>query len=201
MTTAAAEVPALMKAIAARDEEALRELYGRFSKALYHAILAIVKRKEDAEEILCDVFHQVWEKASAYEAQKGSVYTWMLTLSRNRAIDRLRSKGYKAALAERQSAADSGGPEAAEGLDALDLLASASAESPLDRTLLSERAALVQAALRKISPEQRQVLEVAYFEGYTQTEIAEKLGLPLGTVKSRARDGMKLLHHLLKDAI
>ncbi len=182
------EIPALMQRIAQRDTKAFRELYGRFSKVLYNAIFAIVKGKEDAEEILCEIFQQVWEKAPSYDIGKGSVYTWLLTMARNRAIDRIRSKGYKA-------------DKATDGGDGLDDLAAAQQDSQLDEVVLSERAALVKQALQRISPDQRRVLETAYFEGSSQTEIAERFGLPLGTVKSRVRDGMKALQNLLKDVL
>jgi RNA polymerase sigma-70 factor, ECF subfamily len=181
------EIPMLMQRIAERDAKALRDLYGRFSKALYNVIFAIVKRREDAEEILCEIFQQVWEKAPTYDISKGSVYTWLLTMARNRAIDRIRSKGYK-----------SGKNESAVQVDDM---ASLDHYNQLDHVMLSERAAIVKTALQKLSPDQRRVLETAYFEGRTQTEIAATLGVPLGTVKSRVRDGMKAMHGLLKDLL
>jgi RNA polymerase sigma-70 factor, ECF subfamily len=181
------EVPALMQRIALRDDKALEELYARFSKALYNVIYAIVKRKEDAEEILCDIFFQVWEKAPVYDVSKGSVYTWLLAMARNRSIDRLRSKGYKSSRAESGQE-----PDDMAGMDA---------SNQLDNVVLAQRAAIVKSALGRISPEQRRVLETAYFEGRSQTEIATDLGIPLGTVKSRVRDGMKAMQSLLKDLI
>lgn len=182
------EIPLLMQRIAQRDAKALRELYGKFSKAIYNAIYGIVKGKEDAEEILCEIFQQVWEKAPTYDGSKGSVYTWLLAMARNRAIDRIRSKAYKAGLAT-------------DGGDGLDDLSAVDHYNQLDQVVLSERAAQVKHALTQISPDQRRVLETAYFDGQTQTEIAEKLGVPLGTVKSRVRDGMKALQGLLKDVL
>ena len=182
------EIAQLMQRIAQRDAKALRELYGKFSKALYNVIYGIVKGKEDAEEILCEVFQQVWEKAPGYDAGKGSVYTWMLTMARNRAIDRIRSKAYK-------------GAKATDGVEDMDDMAASESYNQLDAVVLSERAAQVKQALARISPEQRKVLETAYFEGSSQSEIAERLGVPLGTVKSRVRDGMKALQGLLKDVL
>ncbi len=181
------EIPILMERIAKRDSRALRDLYGRFSRALYNVIFSIVKRKEDAEEILCEIFHQVWERAPSYDISKGSVYTWLLTMARNRAIDRIRSKGYRQGNAQSQQEV-----EELQGFNR---------EDQLDQVVLSERADLVKSALERISPEQRLVLETAYFEGRTQTEIAASLNLPLGTVKSRVRDGMKALQSLLKDRL
>jgi RNA polymerase sigma-70 factor (ECF subfamily) len=178
----------LMERIVQRDARALETLYERFSKALYSIILSIVKKKEDAEEILCEVFLQVWEKAPSYDLNKGSVYTWLLRMARNRAIDKIRSKSYKN---QRQEADD---------IEDMDDFVSRNAESPLDGILLSERMQFVKTALEHISPDQRLVLETAYFEGYTQSQIAQRLNLPLGTVKTRMRDGMKSLRVHLKEA-
>jgi RNA polymerase sigma-70 factor (ECF subfamily) len=182
------EMADLMAAMVRREPRALEELYARFSKSLYNVIFAMVRRREDAEEILCEVFQQAWEKAAAYDGTKGAVYTWLLAMSRNRAIDRLRSKGYRLA---------SGSPDQ----EALENLEGRDDGNPLDQAMLSERAVRVRGALDRISPDQRRVLEIAYFEGRSQTEIAEALSLPLGTVKSRARDGMKALQGLLKDML
>lgn len=184
-----AEIAGLMTGVVNRDPKALQTLYRRFSKAIYNAIFAIVKRKEDADEILCEVFFQAWEKAAAYDASKGALYTWLLTMARNRAIDRIRSKGYKAS---------SNGNDLPDGMDSLTAV---DAYDQLDGVVFAERAALVQTALGKISADHRRVLETAYFEGQSQSQIAEQLGLPLGTVKSRIRDGMKSLQVHLKGLI
>lgn len=178
-----------MERIATRDPRALETLYDRYSRVLFAVILSIVKRKEDAEEILGDIFFQVWEKAERYDASKGSVYGWLLALARNRSIDRLRSKGYKQGRQEDSETGEMDG-FAGEGLD-----------NPLDKADLSQRMTRVRAALEKISPDQRRVIETAYLEGYSQSEVAERLGLPLGTVKTRMRDGMKHLQTLLRELL
>jgi RNA polymerase sigma-70 factor (ECF subfamily) len=185
----AVDIAGLMAGIARKDPKALEEMYLRFSKALYNVIFSIVRRREDAEEILGDVFHQAWEKASTYDDAKGSAYTWLLSLSRNRAIDRLRSKGYKAET------------RSSDGGEAVEELPGSEGVSPLDQVVLSERADLVRGALPRISPDQRRILEIAYFEGLTQSEVAERLEIPLGTVKSRMRDGMKALQGLLEGMV
>ena len=179
----------LMERIVLRDDRALEELYERFSKALFSVILSIVKKKEDAEEILCEIFFQVWEKAPSYDLGKGSVYTWLLTLARNRAIDKIRSKSYK-----NQKQED-------DDIDEMDVFAGMNNPDPLDNILLSERAEIVKAALTRIPLEQKHVLEIAYFEGYTQSEIAERMALPVGTVKTRMRSGMKALQDILKGQV
>jgi RNA polymerase sigma-70 factor (ECF subfamily) len=178
-----------MERIAARDAKALEALYDRYSRVLYAVILSIVKRKEDAEEILGDIFFQVWEKAGSYDGGKGSVYGWLLALARNRSIDRLRSKGYKQGRQEDSETGEMDG-FVNNGLD-----------NPLDKAELSQRMERVKAAMEKISPDQRRVIESAYFEGWSQSEVAERLGLPLGTVKTRMRDGMKHLQTMLRDLL
>ena len=179
----------LMARIVQRDDRALEELYERFSKVIYSVIVSIVKKKEDAEEILCEIFFQVWEKAPSYDLGKGSVYTWLLTLARNRAIDKIRSKSYKN---QKQEDSD---------IDEMDVFSNPDSGNQLDNVVLAERAESVKLALAKIPADQRQVLEVAYFEGYTQSQIAERLNLPVGTVKTRMRSGMKALQDLLKDLL
>jgi RNA polymerase sigma-70 factor (ECF subfamily) len=183
------EAAELMGRIVGRDERALEILYDRFSRALYAAVIVIVKKREDAEEILCEIFQQVWEKAASYDLERGAVYTWLLRMARNRAIDRIRSREYK----NRSQDADE--------VEEMDALAAPSAENALDHIVLSERAGFVKQALGEISPDQRRVLEIAYFEGFSQSQIAERLDLPLGTVKTRMRDGMKALQALLKGRI
>jgi RNA polymerase sigma-70 factor (ECF subfamily) len=179
----------LIERIVARDESALDELYERFSGALFAVILRIVKSREDADEILCGVFLQVWNKADSYDLARGATYTWLLSLARNRAIDRIRSKAWKNGTRNENDPVEWDG------------MVNESAENPLEAVVLSERAATVRATLREIPAEQREILEIAYFEGYTQSQIAERMNLPLGTVKTRMRDGMKRLQGLLKGRV
>jgi RNA polymerase sigma-70 factor (ECF subfamily) len=135
----------------------------------------------------------VWDRAVSYDPARGAVYTWLLRMARNRAIDRIRSRDHK----NRALEADIGGDDSGD----MDLFAGTSEANPLDGIVLSERAAAVRAAFSGISPEQRAVLEAAYFEGHTQSQIAQRDGLPLGTVKTRMRDGMIALRVLLQDRV
>lgn len=179
-----------LRLIAQRDTRALAGLYDRFSPLLYGTILSIVRRKEDAEEVIGSVFFHVWQKASDYDAAKGSVYGWLLCIARSRALDRLRSRGYKGDRRE-----DSGGIDPEE-------LVHRGGQDPLEQAHHSQCMVRVRAALQRIPPEQRAVIEEAYLQGYSQSEVAGRLGMPLGTVKTRMRDGMKTLQTLLnaKDA-
>jgi RNA polymerase sigma-70 factor (ECF subfamily) len=187
------EAADLMARVAMRDERALETLYDRYSKVLYAAMVCIVKSREDAEELLCDVFQQVWDRATSYDPARGAVYTWLLRMARNRAIDKIRSRAHK----NQGLQVDVGGDDPGN----MDVYAGSSDANPLDGIVLSERAAAVRAAFSGISVEQRSVLEAAYFEGYTQSQIAERNGLPLGTVKTRMRDGTIALRALLQDRV
>jgi RNA polymerase sigma-70 factor (ECF subfamily) len=139
--------------------------------------------RPDAEEVLQDTFLEVWKRAGEYDERRGSLEAWVVTIARSRSIDRLRARGTAAklaAVAPSLSAPDPAPPqiEAAE------------------RRQERER---VQAALSSIPAEQRSVLELAYFEGLSQAEIAQRMGDPLGTVKTRIRLGMEKLAEMLED--
>ncbi len=171
----------LLQKISCRDQEAFAALYDRYATVLYSLCMAIVKKEEEAEDVLQECFLQVWEKAPAFNSAKGSAYTWLATLTRNRAIDRLRSKNFRR---DKQKLPD---------FD-FEMMADSSEHTPLDNTSLAERAGLVKKAFGSLPAEQREVLELAYFQGYTQSEISAELNVPLGTVKTRTREGMKKLH-------
>lgn len=174
-----------MEKIAQGSEEALARLYDIYSRPLYSLILTILHRPPEAEEVLQQVFLQVWRQAPRYDARRGSVFRWLVRLARSRAIDSTRARNF--ASRQRMEAP----------LDSLDQQAASPAVSQLDAVFLLERAGVVRAALAKIPTEQREAMHLAYFSGYTQTEIAKKLGIPLGTVKSRMRQGLMTLHGLL----
>lgn len=174
----------LLKRIAARDDQALETLYCEYSKPLFGVIYSIVKTKEDAEETLLDVFHQVWEHASSFDSAKGTVWGWLLAMARNRAIDITRSKRYKSR--ERENGSEEEFENAPQDGD------------PMEGMERARRMERIRKAMESISPDQRRVLEEAYFEGRSQSEVAEKLRLPLGTVKTRMRDGMRNLQNMLR---
>lgn len=174
----------LLHAIARGDEQSLASLYDRYRLILFSLILRILHSRPEAEDVLQDVFIQVWKRAADYDQSRGRAFTWLATLARSRAIDRLR------ALASRQRTAD----ESIEG--ATDSVSDAAAD-----TFKSEQREVVRDALEALPPEQRQTLVLAYFEGLTQTEIAGRLGAPLGTVKTRMRSGMIKLRELLGEKI
>ncbi|MEI7865544.1 MAG: sigma-70 family RNA polymerase sigma factor [Chthoniobacterales bacterium] len=151
---------------------------------LYATALKFVREESDAQDVVQDVFIQVWDKAKMYDPSKGKPLTWVLTLVRNRSIDRIRAIQRRARLRDEF--------EAETVTDE-----SAWARESLSRVEAGEQGRTLRAAVNQLSPQQRKVIELAYFGGLTQIEIAEKLGEPLGTVKARARRGLLKLKELI----
>ena len=176
-----AEYAALMQAMAGGDRAAFGRLYDRLSRPLYATARRILNDEREAEDIVHDVFLALWEKSADFDATRGSVFAWAVTLTRNRAIDRLRLHRRRAELLGDSAPSDLGYDQAAPALDP------AAAES----------AAAVRAAVARLPAEQQRALELAFFSGLTQQEIAERLQEPLGTVKARIRRGLLKLRDLL----
>lgn len=163
----------LLHAIASGDEGALARLYDQYRVILFGLLVRILSSREEAEDILQEVFLQVWRRAADFDETRGKPFTWLVTLTRSRAIDRLRQLGARQRLAT--SAAQEQPEEASDALK---------------ETSRSEQREIVQRALAELPEEQRHTLHLAYFEGLTQSEIAVKLDAPLGTVKTRMRAAM-----------
>ena len=170
----------LLKAIAARDEAALAQLYDRYDGILFGLLMRILNNREEAEDVLQETFLQVWRKAADFDESRGRPFTWLVTLARSRGIDRLRT------LASRERVAEAGAREPSEEIS----------DAATD-ALKSEQRGLVSDALAKLPDEQKRPIMLAYFDGLTQSEIATRLGAPLGTVKTRMRTGMIRLRELL----
>jgi RNA polymerase sigma-70 factor (ECF subfamily) len=176
----------LLARITKRERAAFEQLYTRYSNILYATAMKFLKEDADAQDVVQDVFIQIWDKAKLYDPAKGKPLTWALTMTRNRSIDRIRAIQRRTRLRddfEKETVADesAGIREALSGVDA------------------SERTQILRDAVARLSPEQRKVIDLAFFGGLTQSEIADRLGEPLGTVKARARRGlMKLKEHLGK---
>ncbi len=173
---------ALIKRVAEGDQTALATLYDTTSRVVFGLILRILNDRSTAEEVLLDVYTQVWRQAALYDRSRGAPLAWLMTIARSRAIDRFRSGRLD--------------QQAREPLDNL-LDLSAATPTPEETTALSERQRLVKSALNMLSPEQREVIELAYYSGLSHSEIALKLGQPLGTVKTRTRLGMMKLREAL----
>jgi RNA polymerase sigma-70 factor, ECF subfamily len=175
----------LLKAIVARDEAALAELYDAYRVILFGLLMRILKNREEAEDVLQEVFLQVWRRAADFDENRGRPFTWLVTMTRSRGIDRLRT------LAARERVAIAG-----ERGD------SQAVSDAANDAFRSEQRGLVTNALDQLPDEQKRPLMLAYFDGLTQSEIAARLGAPLGTVKTRMRTGLMKLRDMLagKDA-
>lgn len=184
-TDAAREQTELMLAIARRDKAALGRLYEQLSRPLYSLALQVTNDTADAQDIVQDVFLQLWQKGADYSPARGSVFSWAATLTRNRAIDRIRTRKRRKEIVH-ESAADIPGNDV-----------NASTSTAADTLGLQEQTGAVRAALTSLPREQRSAIELAFFTGLTQQEIAERLHEPLGTVKARIRRGLIKLRDTL----
>ncbi|MGH9936929.1 MAG: sigma-70 family RNA polymerase sigma factor [Blastocatellia bacterium] len=172
----------LVQRVATGDQSALATLYDTTNRLVYGLVLRVLGDVSSAEEVLLDVYTQVWRQAASYDANRGAPLAWLTTIARSRAIDRLRS-GWQD---QRRK----------ESLDVLGDTPAGSA-SPEEMTVASERQKFVREALNLLTPEQREVIELAYYSGLSHSEIAAKLNQPLGTVKTRTRLGMMKLREAL----
>ena len=178
-----AEIDLLQK-IGQADRRSFEALYDRFSGVLFSTAYRVLNNREAAEDVLQDVFIQIWEKAALYDPARGKPMTWAITLTRNKSIDRLRST-------QRRNRLQNDLLHESETVEQFDDRSSFDALSSL------ETGGMVRAAIQKLSKDQRDAIELAFFSSLTQTEISERLGEPLGTVKARIRRGMMKLRELL----
>jgi RNA polymerase sigma-70 factor (ECF subfamily) len=180
------EWAALIGKMAEGDQSALSVLYDKTSRLVFGLVLRIVSDSSTAEEVTLDVFSQVWNQAGTYASHRGAPMAWLLMIARSRAIDRLRSGKQEQ---QRKEPLETAGATAASG------------DSPEEESVLSEQRTIVRSALKSLSAEQREVIELAYYQGLSHSEIAAQLGQPLGTVKTRTRLGMMKLRELLRPAM
>jgi RNA polymerase sigma-70 factor (ECF subfamily) len=190
VSAAKAEADAADQAILARmaqgDGDALAELYDRYARPVYSLALRILRDARDAEDVVQEVFAQAWRHAARYSPARGVVAAWLVTLARSRAIDRLRAR----------KARPEGASDDRPGLQFID------SAPPIDHQLLSsEQVTRVRAALEELPVLQRVAVELAYFEGLTHVEIANRLEQPLGTIKTRIRLALGKLRESLAGAV
>ena len=178
----------LLPRIATGDERALGALYDRHCTISYSLALAILKEPADAEEAVGDTFAQIWRAASDFDSRRGSVPGWIATITRSRALDQLRTRKRTALMMDQASAA--------HDVDA-NLFSPNPLATPDEDAESGELRVQVQMALAELPATQREVLELAYFGGLSQSEIATRLGQPLGTVKTRVRSAMDKLRLVL----
>jgi RNA polymerase sigma-70 factor (ECF subfamily) len=174
----------LLARVAKRERAAFEQLYARYSNILYATAMKFLKQDADAQDVVQDVFIQIWDKAKLYDPTKGKPLTWALTMTRNRSIDRIRAIQRRTRLRddfENETVVDE----------------SAGVREALSEVDASEKSQILRDAVGRLSPEQRKVIELAFFGGLTQSEVADRLGEPLGTVKARARRGLMKLKEIL----
>jgi RNA polymerase sigma-70 factor, ECF subfamily len=171
----------LVQSMAAGDQRALHALYERTHRIVFTLIVRITNNRETAEELTLDVFHDVWRRASTYDAAGGSVVGWIMNQARSRAIDRLRFEGRKKRV----------NPHADSPLPAT------AASDPHEAFDVSEQGRLLRKALTVLTPDERQAIEIAFFSELTYDEVAARLNQPLGTVKTRIRSGLGKLRQAL----
>ncbi|WP_240737159.1 RNA polymerase sigma factor [Hymenobacter metallicola] len=169
----------LVQRLRDRDESAMTLFYDKYSSALYGVILRIVKKEEIAEDVLQESLVKIWHSFQSYDASKGRLFTWVLNVSRNLAIDKIRSRQYRV------------------GSRTQPIEESAALRQAATPTFRPEHIGL-QEMTTKLAPEQKQIIDLLYFGGFTQSEVAEELNLPLGTVKTRARAAIKVLAKLIR---
>ena len=177
----------LMTRIVKREESALSALYDRYSPLVYTIAVKMVSATDEAEDLVQEVFMQIWNKAGMFVETKGSVYTWIVTIARRKAIDKLRSS---------QNMNKASRVIDEETIFELPDLAHAS--NPLHAAISTEYEGLMKSGLTVLAENQRTIIEMSYYEGYTQEQISQKLNVPLGTVKTRMRQGLMMLRDHLK---
>ena len=162
-----------------KDEQAFSNLYDNYSGALFNIITQIVPDREIASDVLQEVFLNIWRKINSYDAAKGRLFTWMLNIARNAAIDKIRSRAYQDSL-KNQSLPDDAGAFAGHSVISI-------TDDYGLRKLVS-----------KLKDEQKVLVELSYFQGFTHEEIARTLNIPLGTVKTRIRSALTQLRILMQ---
>jgi RNA polymerase sigma-70 factor (ECF subfamily) len=176
----------LARRLQARDPEAMADLYDRFGRLAYSVIFAVVRDGATAEDLVQETFLRVWNRVHAFDAARGALGPWLLAVARNRAIDHIRSLG---ARIDRNSYE-------------LDANTHPSLFVDMERDVLNaDHARVIRNAIAKLNTNQQKVIELAYYEGLSQTEMADRMGEPLGTVKTWVRTALKLLREELGQAV
>jgi len=176
----------LLKRMQRHDQEALGQLYARYAPIVYPLAVRIIGSIEEAGELVQEVFVHVWERAGRYIGERGSVYSWIVAVCRNKALDKVRARAQKRRPKEGEGSAPQGAPEQAIRFDAQDVL------------VLKEYAAAMRNLLRSMPKPELRILELSYFEGSSQSDITRTMRMALGTVKSKMRKGIQRLRQAAK---
>lgn len=174
----------MMRRLSGGDEASFSAFYRRFAPGLFSMIYQILQDQKESEDVLQEAFVQMWKKAAGYDAERSSLFTWAVMISRNKAIDRVRSRQRRFRTAE----------AAAVEVEAVPPETGGSAGDLMEQ---SEERKRVRSALSQLPGAQREAIDLAFFSGMTQVEISSKLGAPLGTVKARIRRGLLALREVL----
>lgn len=175
----------LLRCFTAGDEAGFSTFYRRFSPGLFSLVYRILQDQKESEDVLQEAFVQMWKNSAAYDARRSSLFTWAVTIARNKAIDRLRARHRRFKVVEAVTVEAEVAPGAA-------------AEQADEALSQRDERSRVRAALAKLPPDQRAAIDLAFFDGMTQAEISAKLGTPLGTVKARIRRGLLALRDVLR---
>lgn len=178
----------LMKSIKQKDQFAFSALYEQYSPVVYTMLLRMLKSTAETEDVMQEVFLQIWNKARSFAEEKGSVYTWVMTIARRKAIDRIRTRA-------------GGIPLNTDSVEAATVPDAAYTSNPLTSAISAEYEQFMRNGLAVLGGDERTVIELSYYEGFTQSQIAQQLDMPLGTVKTRMRQGMMTLREYLKTRI
>lgn len=179
----------LLSGTTAGDQLAFGQLYDRYAPLVFTLVLRIIRSAEETEEVVQEVFLQIWRKSTLFSSEKGSVYTWIMTIARRKAIDHLRSRRAPEGLSSIEEDPENPLPDGAYLAD------------PLNAAITSEHETFMREGLAALSDDQKAIIELSYYEGYSQSEIAERLQVPLGTVKTRMRLALKKLRDHLKERL
>ncbi len=185
LQTVEASQAQLLRRIAAKDHDALAEFYDQTARPLFSIAVRLLGNPQEAEEVIQDVFVQIWTKAPTFDAAIGQPFHWVVGITRNRCIDRLRARQRRARVIV--------------NLDGEQSLAALCESAPPDTSLPETELAAIRAAVASLPQEQQQPIELAFFKGLTHPEIAELLNEPLGTIKARIRRGMGKLRDGLEN--
>jgi RNA polymerase sigma-70 factor (ECF subfamily) len=174
----------LLRRVGQGDRKSFEDLYDRFCGVLFSTALQILNDHREAEDVVQEVFVQIWDKAKLYDAARGKPLTWAMTLTRNKAIDRLRSAQRRYRLQDQVEKETKVTNQVA-------------LKDSSEEVEILEKSRMIRAAVMELSKEQREAIELAFFSGLTQNEIAQELNQPLGTVKARIRRGMLRLKEMI----
>ena len=177
---------ALMQRIIHKDESALGALYDRYSRLVFSVAYGVVQNRETAEEVTLDIFTRAWDKAESYDQRRAKVSTWLTRMARNLAIDRLRREKVRPSHHSIHWSEVTAEPVTDDN-------------SPETAVSLNMEQHRVRTAVNSLPPDQQETLSLAYFQGYSHSQIAKSLNQPLGTVKGRIRAGMQKLRTLLAE--